>query len=782
MVMLLSGILNSVIAQTGNVGIGTASPDGTSKLDITATDKGMLIPRVALSAANAASPITRADGSAAATGDLAVPLLVYNTATSGTGVNRVTPGYYYWNGTIWVQIQASNTKDWATKGNPDAEITSPAVPGTYGTSTFGTDDNWIGNIGNKDFTIGTNNTERMRVMGDGRVGIGTAAPVANTLLTINPYSNTWRHGINMPFPGSGTITSTAYGIDMPVTTNQNVRGFRYTNSTTGNGVFWGTGAELSATNIVSGYTGYRNSSGLSYGIYGITGTNLTYNGTNANTWALWSQGRAVISGESSPTSTLDVDLEIRNTTTGAGNPATLSMRQSTANGTSRSILANINFGDNRITGPQAQIQAFRDTTSSSATDLPTALIFSTTPDGSATMSERVRIANNGFVGIGLGNGVSPTYNLHVENLTNRAYIHAGIAGSTESYATIARSNWEGVLAYAYNDDGVEGQTASSAYTGVSGINLNTSSGIGVYGEGYTVGVYGYTPSTGNGTFGVRGDWSSSRFGYLGGRTNTSTPYYIGAYGTVSGSADFAVLGWNTNSSGTAVVGAGNNLTGATYLVAGSGGSFSGSSFGAAGWSTTTTTGIVRAGGYFDSRAGTSFAYVGAITAANVNRKIEGNGTVNTVVKDLNNNNVVMSCPEAPENFFQDFGTGKLINGRATVELDKIFTKNIIVNDKHPLRVIIQLEGDCNGVYVTNKSASGFEVIELQNGKSDVPFTWFVTANRADEVMPDGTISRYSSERFAPAMGAQPQLTAEMEKNSKVEDSKESLYKRTEKKD
>jgi hypothetical protein len=81
-------------AQTG---IGTNTPNASAKLEVAATDKGFLPPRVALTASNVFSPITGT--SSAATG-----LLVYNTATAGTAPNNVVPGYYYWNGTSWIQI------------------------------------------------------------------------------------------------------------------------------------------------------------------------------------------------------------------------------------------------------------------------------------------------------------------------------------------------------------------------------------------------------------------------------------------------------------------------------------------------------------------------------------------------------------------------------------------------------------------------------------------------------------------------------------------------------
>ncbi len=83
-----------VFAQTG---IGTTTPNASAKLDVSATDRGFLPPRVALTAANTFSPITGTSSAAAG-------LLVYNTATAGTAPNNVVPGYYYWNGTTWIQI------------------------------------------------------------------------------------------------------------------------------------------------------------------------------------------------------------------------------------------------------------------------------------------------------------------------------------------------------------------------------------------------------------------------------------------------------------------------------------------------------------------------------------------------------------------------------------------------------------------------------------------------------------------------------------------------------
>ena len=93
-----------LFASTANAqtGIGTTTPNASAKLDITSTNKGFLPPRVALTAANVFAPVTGLSG----TTELATAagLLIYNTATSGTTPNNVVPGYYYWNGTAWIQI------------------------------------------------------------------------------------------------------------------------------------------------------------------------------------------------------------------------------------------------------------------------------------------------------------------------------------------------------------------------------------------------------------------------------------------------------------------------------------------------------------------------------------------------------------------------------------------------------------------------------------------------------------------------------------------------------
>lgn len=129
-----------------NVGIGTNTPDASAKLDIEDANRGILIPRVALSSTGVAAPVTSP----------AVGLLVFNTTTAG----NVTPGFYYWDGTQWSRIQNGQGNDWTLTGNA----------GTTPTTNF------IGTTDNQPLSVKTNNTEQMRVLTNGNVGIGTSTP------------------------------------------------------------------------------------------------------------------------------------------------------------------------------------------------------------------------------------------------------------------------------------------------------------------------------------------------------------------------------------------------------------------------------------------------------------------------------------------------------------------------------------------------------------------------------------------------------------------------------
>lgn len=152
------------------------------------------------------------------------------------------------------------------------------------------------------------------------------------------------------------------------------------------------------------------------------------------------------------------------------------------------------------------------------------------------------------------------------------------------------------------------------------------------------------------------------------------------------------------------------------------------------------------GGYFDGNQSTNdWAFVG-VRNGSTDYGILSAGTKSTIVKDAQNQNRIMFCTEAPEILFQDFGEAQLVNGRATIVLDEVLSKNI--SDQKPVKVFIQLEGDCNGVYVTEKSNKGFTVVELGKGKSNIKFSWQIIGNRADATDENGNLtSEFDNVRF-----------------------------------
>ncbi len=255
--------------------------------------------------------------------------------------------------------------------------------------------------------------------------------------------------------------------------------------------------------------------------------------------------------------------------------------------------------------------------------------------------------------------------------------------------------------------------------------------------------------------------SAAAIGMFGQNTNGANDALLGqntaAAGTGGGAgvvgitqqfsaAAAGVWGQNNHATGTGVVGLGNNQ-GSTVLTAGSGGAFVGLGTGAFARSTTAGTGQAIYTEQF-----TDPVRVGFFNGSTF-FKINGVGTVSTNVVDVTDpsrqRRITLYAPEAPEILFEDYGSGQLVNGRAHVDLDPRFAGAVLVDARHPLRVFIQLEEDENivGVVVKNKSARGFDVVERMGGTSNAPFQWHVVANRVDEVLPSGRISRNADARF-----------------------------------
>lgn len=123
------------VQTTAQIGINTTNPK--AMLDVESDDSGILIPRVSLVRTTDADPVVSPQHAE----------LVFNLAT----VNDVTPGFYYWNGSIWVRLSAGGGSTGGDDDKWDLSGNSGTTPG----------DNFLGTKDNNALHIKTANTTRL---------------------------------------------------------------------------------------------------------------------------------------------------------------------------------------------------------------------------------------------------------------------------------------------------------------------------------------------------------------------------------------------------------------------------------------------------------------------------------------------------------------------------------------------------------------------------------------------------------------------------------------------
>jgi trimeric autotransporter adhesin len=292
------------------------------------------------------------------------------------------------------------------------------------------------------------------------------------------------------------------------------------------------------------------------------------------------------------------------------------------------------------------------------------------------------------------------------------------------YTLASNAAGDSIIAGTYGVYAVTSDAAGTHAAIYGSDNNSTIGGTGVYGSGYNYGVYG------NGHIeGVYG--SGGNFGIYG----------VGPDGGVFGQGE--------------QYGGGLGIEGVGYAAGTpnypnyTGNAFSGTRIGLYASETTDSNTDVAAI-YAEDAKTSDYAELNAWSGG-THYKVLANysGTVSCSVRDLNGDKVVMHCPETPEFYFEDYGDGQLTNGKAHIDLDPVLAKNVAINEKHHLRVFVQLEGNCKGVYVTNKTATGFDVVELDGGTSNTPFEWHIVCNVKDETE-GGAVNHNQDLRFEKA--------------------------------
>src|SRR5580698_4630396 len=320
--------------------------------------------------------------------------------------------------------------------------------------------------------------------------------------------------------------------------------------------------------------------------------------------------------------------------------------------------------------------------------------------------------------LGLNWSVAPT-----SSDTANAIVKRDANGSF-SAGPITAANLPGVFSYGVT--GTDSGTELGNFGGVYGVSI---SNVGVTGYStYLDGVYGAS----DGYYGVDGSGNNAGvhgFGIYGVYGETNSGY--GVYGSGFQSAN-GVYGTSTGD-GVGVYGTSQTATG----VSGSGGNYGVTGFGATGvyGSGTTGNGVTA----FNSAGGYGiYSYSSGFTAyfdgPNGRCHVDGSGNLActgsksaVVPVDDGTRHVALYAVEAPENWFEDFGSATLSNGKAVVPLDPTFTQT--VNTGVDYHVFLTPNGDSNGLYLAAKSTTTFEIDEQGGGTSNIAFDYRIVARR-----------------------------------------------------
>jgi hypothetical protein len=344
-------------------------------------------------------------------------------------------------------------------------------------------------------------------------------------------------------------------------------------------------------------------------------------------------------------------------------------------------------------------------------------------------------ANNSFTG---SNSFSSTTGNGLSTVSSAAGDSGVLASNTST------TSGYGVFATDYSAAGtavaaINYATGSGNAYAIYG-QSNGSAGTGIYGTGAANGVYGNS-GTGSGVYGLSSGTASGSAGVSGIATGggSGNPTY-GVYGQDSGTgATFGVYGQAESPSTTAVEA--NNPAG----VWGDGGvlQFEGSPVNYTG--VLGTADSAYAGLFINNSSvystlriqtlnsqGTMFEAVNPATtdycSINNDADLFCSGTVSGVVSiGGSTRKVALSAIESPKNWFEDAGAAQLVNGSAVVALDSEFVQT--VNTEMDYKVFPVPNGECKGLYVTNKTPGSFEVRELGGGTSNIAFDYRIMALR-----------------------------------------------------
>ncbi|UOU99811.1 hypothetical protein MUU74_07630 [Chryseobacterium daecheongense] len=356
--LLTLAVLSTAFLANAQVGINTSQAAATFDVvgfpSINTKADGMIAPRLTGDQLRAKSTAYTASQTGAI-----VYVTVADSAPAGQTINVTVPGYYYFNGTVWIR----NGADWHITGNEDAEIATVAE--TLGNAPASV--NYLGTKGATDDLILVTGGRTHGVLdGNGSLKGGnsnTSAPFSslswgsnNTISNATSSSialgrsntvsasaanfpgvaiganNTATNGAKLIGNGNSGDNSSAYVLGNNNTITSPAGGFAVGNSNTTNGFVFGTGNIVTVGNYAFGNN--NNVTGSSNAmVFGIGTANNVANQT------VYGNGAHVFSGQGTvgsaitdvgvnmvPSSTNIADLEVNKgillkQSSGAGAPA-----------------------------------------------------------------------------------------------------------------------------------------------------------------------------------------------------------------------------------------------------------------------------------------------------------------------------------------------------------------------------------------------------------------------------------------------------------------------------
>lgn len=288
----------------------------------------------------------------------------------------------------------------------------------------------------------------------------------------------------------------------------------------------------------------------------------------------------------------------------------------------------------------------------------------------------------------------------------------------------------------------------------------------------TFGINGYSAQNGSGTWGetlaasttafsaVQGVYGGSGAGagvlgnYNGSNTSNTRAGVVGVCSqAAANAAGVGVLGNNSIASGNQRMGVLGQYNGSAFGIGVHGIGFGGgimagnNDVGVVGWRANNA----NYSGYFNGN------------------HVIANGTKSGSVPTTKGNQLLYTT-ESPEVWFEDIGSGQLKNGEVTIDLDPLFLETVVIDEKHPMHVFVQMEGESQDVYVV-KGKTNFKVKERISGNSNAEFSYRIMAKRVhfqdhrfgnDPVWGPGDTRKYSQYATPPPINYEENVKFQLE--------------------